>query len=103
MSFIRVDPLPTYIFAASVGFSPDVPLSYACLMQAHTGREHALEQQCLELQGLVEQREGEWRQREAGLQQAIRDKEELIQRYLTDLSVEEVGHVYLVSLSDRSR
>ncbi len=46
----------------------------------HSDREHDLEQQCLELQNLLEQREEEWLQREAGLRQAIADKEELLQR-----------------------
>ena len=39
-------------------------------------------EQCQELQHLVEQREEEWVHREAGLRQAVGDKEQLLQRYL---------------------
>ena len=46
----------------------------------HCDRERSLEQQCLELQGVMEQREGEWQQREMVLRQTIADKEELLQR-----------------------
>ena len=42
-------------------------------------------QQCQEWQGLVEQREEEWLLREAGLQQTIQDKEELVQRYIVEM------------------
>ena len=51
-------------------------------MQLHSRREQSLVEQCQELQHLVEQREEEWVQREAGLRQAVRDKEQLLQRYL---------------------
>ena len=54
---------------------------YEKSIQMHSGREHSLEQQYLELQVLVEQREGEWQQREKRLKQTIADKDELLQRF----------------------
>ena len=46
----------------------------------HCDRERSLEEQCLQLQAMVEQREGEWQQREMALKQTVADKEELLQR-----------------------
>ena len=49
--------------------------------QLHLHCKQSLEDQCVELHALLEEREGEWQQRESRLQQTIRDKEELVERY----------------------
>ena len=56
-------------------------LYFCYCMQAHLCVERKLEEQCAELQLLLEQRDGEWHQRELGLQQTIRDKDQLLERY----------------------